>query len=467
MKQSLRVILIFGLILLSFAGCRSYYQINQDFQRLVYLEKYAEAEAVLAKSRKAKKERNKVLYLLERGYVLFMQGKHDASSKYFMEADLMMEDYRKRFGYEALSFILNPGVKPYKAEDFEEVLVHYYNAINFVKLNRTESALIELRRMNLVITAFADKYSKKPKYKEDAFAHLFMGLIYESTGDMNNAFIAYRNAYNVYERDYVPFFETAIPEQLKRDLVRSAAATGFKNEVSFYCKEFGWDEKEFANLKRQPELVLFWNNGFGPIKEKWSIDFTTLQNNDGSVSFVNNQLGFVFNFPAASLSDGDKQNLSSLRLFRISFPRYVQRPVFFTKAISSIGGKSYSFEMAENINAIAFKSLNDRFLREMSNALLRFAIKKGAEIALRKENSNAGAVLGLANAISEQADTRHWQTLPHSILYTRIPLELGANNLTFRAESPFGGVFTKEIQVSAGANRLYFEMVNTFRRSTP
>jgi hypothetical protein len=123
--------------------------------------------------------------------------------------------------------------------------------------------------------------------------------------------------------------------------------------------------------------------------------------------------------------------------------------------------------MAENITAIAFKSLNDRFLREMSNALLRFAIKKGSEIALRKENSNAGAVLGLANAISEQADTRHWQTLPHSILYTRIPLELGANNLTFRAESPFGGVFTKEIQVSAGANRLYFEMVNTFRRSTP
>ncbi|MBV6646903.1 MAG: hypothetical protein KI790_15710, partial [Cyclobacteriaceae bacterium] len=40
-----------------------------------------------------------------------------------------------------------------------------------------------------------------------------------------------------------------------------------------------------------------------------------------------------------------------------------------------------------------------------------------------------GFLVGVINAITERADTRNWQTLPHSIYYTRVPLKTGENKV--------------------------------------
>jgi len=50
-----------------------------------------------------------------------------------MKADRLTEDYRKQLGYDALSLLVNANVKPYKAEDFEVVLMHYFHTIAFLK----------------------------------------------------------------------------------------------------------------------------------------------------------------------------------------------------------------------------------------------------------------------------------------------------------------------------------------------
>jgi hypothetical protein len=211
------------------------------------------------------------------------------------------------------------------------------------------------------------------------------------------------------------------------------------------------------------ELILFWNNSLGPYKEEWSIDFTLTRVGDQFV-FMNPGLALSFSFPVNSVSQQDAVNLSSLSVYRIVFPRYVHRPLMYMSAHVRVGEKSYPLEMAENIDAIAFKSLNDRFAREMGAALLRFAVKKAAEMALRKENKDAGFVLGLANAISEQADTRNWQTLPNNISYARIPLEPGKNEILFKAQSKLYGKWRCDtIRIDAKKGRTYFEMVNTIK----
>ena len=118
--------------------------------------------------------------------------------------------------------------------------------------------------------------------------------------------------------------------------------------------------------------------------------------------------------------------------------------------------------MVENLDAIAFKSLNDRFGREMANALLRFAIKKASEMALRKENKDAATILSIANAISEQADTRNWQTLPNTVSYTRIPLNVGDNKIIFKAyKNGNSASYIDTIQVAALKGRKYLRVVNT------
>ena len=92
--------------------------------------------------------------------------------------------------------------------------------------------------------------------------------------------------------------------------------------------------------------------------------------------------------------------------------------------------------MAQNINEIAFSTLEDRMLREFSNSLLRLALKQTAEGQARKLNQNLGALLSVVNAVSEKADTRNWQTLPYTISYARVPLEEGENKIKLNNRTP-------------------------------
>jgi hypothetical protein len=84
------------------------------------------------------------------------------------------------------------------------------------------------------------------------------------------------------------------------------------------------------------------------------------------------------------------------------------------------------------------------FLKEMAKSLLRLAIKKGAEAALREESEEWASVLSIVNAATEKADTRNWQTIPHSIYYARVPIfnvEGTTKNLYFNTFSPEGRRF--------------------------
>jgi hypothetical protein len=79
-----------------------------------------------------------------------------------------------------------------------------------------------------------DKYgSDKNRYGRDAFANVMVGLLYAAGGDCNNAFIAYRNAMEIYETDYAANFNIQPPAQLKADILRTAYVTGFNEELDF------------------------------------------------------------------------------------------------------------------------------------------------------------------------------------------------------------------------------------------
>jgi hypothetical protein len=111
-------------------------------------------------------------------------------------------------------------------------------------------------------------------------------------------------------------------------------------------------------------------------------------------------------------------------------PRYSDRqPVYNEATLTTASGKSYPLEIAEDIDAIAHKTLHDRLLREMGKAILRLAVKKSIEAAATEKNDALGMLVSLANAVTEKADTRNWQTLPYEVGYTRIPLQNSDNQL--------------------------------------
>ena len=55
-----------------------------------------------------------------------------------------------------------------------------------------------------------------------------MGIIYQSSKDYNNAFIAYRNAVDVYENEYAKMFGMRVPQERKIDLLNTAKWTGLR-----------------------------------------------------------------------------------------------------------------------------------------------------------------------------------------------------------------------------------------------
>lgn len=419
-------LLLIGIFFIA-ASCATFYQINYEFNRNFETGELEEAAKVLDKNKKAAEGKARFLYFVNQGVINSLLGNYEESNAFFEQAYIFGEDYRQNHFATAASFLTNPNMVDYRGEDHEHLLLLYYKAINFLKLKDYEAALVECRRLNIRLGQLSDKYTSPNKYKQDAFVHNLMGIIYEAAGDVNNAFIAYRNAYEIYQSDYQKLFGLGAPEQLKEDLMRAAYLNNFQDELRRYEEAFG---KKYQPVKRNGgELVFFWNNGLGPVKAEWSINFSVIHGQGGLVTFANSEYGFNFPFYLGENENDKKDGLASLEFFRVAFPKYEERPVLFQSAEIENGGNTYKLEKAEDINAIAFKCLEERMLAEFGKSLLRVALKKAAEYQLRGENQDLGAALGILNALTEKADTRNWQTIPHSIYYTRVPLAEGAQNV--------------------------------------
>lgn len=420
--MKIRILTTFLLAIL--CGCATYYEQNLKLQGLITSGQFKAADKALVSDKKGEEGKNRYLYFCNRGVVAFMNGEYEISNSFFNKADLYSEDFRKTLGNSALALISNPMVKPYRPEDFEAVLVHFYKALNYIYLNDYEGALVECRRVNITLQKLNEKYKEnKNKYTRDAFAHCMMGLIYEAAGNTNDAFIAYRNSLEIYEKDYKTLFGIAVPEQLKQDLMRTAYQLGFGSELNFYETKFGLTYKPEDSEKGH--LVFFWLNGFGPVKDEWSINFTNTGYNDGWITLANEEHGLSFPIYIGNKSRNDQTAFKNLSFLRVAFPKYKERKPIFNKGHIAVNGESYPLEPAEDINAIAFQCLSDRMVREIGSGIARLATKKALEELARKENEHLGTILSIVNAMTEKADTRNWQSLPYSISYCRVPLDEG------------------------------------------
>lgn len=450
-------IFFLSFLCLALYSCSTYYKVNQDFNHNFEQGNLESAQKVLAEAKKLKKSKATSLHYMNQGVVASMLGQYEESNQFFEKAYLFIEDYQKNYLNEAVALVSNPMMAEYKPENHEELFIHYYKALNFIKMGQKEEALVECKRMDLKLQAFAEKYKSDKKYKRDAIIHTLMGLVYDANGEYNDAFIAYRNALTIYKEDYEKIFGISAPLQLKKDILRTAYLMNFDEELRQYEEEFGIKHK--PTPKGSGDVVYFWNNGLGPIKAEWSINFVIQRGHGGAVVFANEDLGLNFAFQMSD-DDYNSSGLGSLGILRVAFPKYEERIPINKTATVRVNGMQYPLELMEDVNAIAFKSLQQRMLKELGTSLLRLGLKKAAEYSVRKENEGLGAVVGIFNAITEKADTRNWQTLPHSIYYTRINLPEGEHSLQLLPERSGNASGLKPVEnkfdLKVSSGRTYF-----------
>jgi hypothetical protein len=392
---------------------------------------------------------------MNRGMVSFMLGEYQQSIDFLNQADYYIEDYRKNMGQQALALVSNPMVTAYKPEDFETIMVNFYKALGFLEIIDMESALVEVKRININLLQLNDKYAdNKNKYQRDAFAYNLMGMILDAAGDYNNAFIAYRNALEAYEEDYTSLFGMGAPSQLKKDLIRAAQKTGFGDQVAFFEEKFQMQPPP-TREDSTGELVFLWLNGMGPVKSEWALTVSNFGLSNGYLNMGNPELGLNYSFFVGNRSRNEQTAFKNLSFLRVAFPKYVERPPLFRNAKLEEKGTLYDLEIAEDINKIAFQCLQDRMVREVGNSLLRMATKRIMEELAQKENKNLGTIVSIVNAMTEKADTRNWQSLPHSIFYTRIPLSPGQHTLKLNLHGLSEQSRTITVDIQKGQTTFY------------
>jgi hypothetical protein len=282
--------------------------------------------------------------------------------------------------------LINPMMTTYLGEDMERFMMHYYKGLNYLYINQTSEAVVEARRITLVNNAQADEFKNKTnRYSKDAFAMNVQGMLYEAAGDINNAFIAYRNASDVYLKNNKKYYGVSLPNQLQQDVLRTANLMGFEGEQQQYEKLFNTTlQKDTSN---GGYLIVFVERGMAPVKREQN--FAITQNNNGLSRFyyvdeMGNQIDIPFDFGYYNTINANDTRLQSFRSFRVALPYYEVRYNNNNPITLTVNNQTYTSETAEDINAIAVSILKERMLKEFTNALARQITKKLIEVAAEK-----------------------------------------------------------------------------------
>lgn len=421
---------LFGLLLM--LACTTYYQRYAGYYRAFENGQFDKAKRYLEHTQAPR--RDQLLYYMNLGMAAFMAQHYEQANRYFEIAYRLGDDLSRNYFQEAAGILVDPNYAPYRGEDFELIMIHYYKALAWLKLGRYEEALVECRRVDIKLRLLASRYRSQYAYRQDAFFHLLMGLIYDANHDYNNAFIAYRNAWRSYKEIFEPLFGLKAPEQLRHDLLRTAYLSGLNEELSYFEQQFGMTYKP-AEQPAQGELVLLWHSGLAPLKVEREL-FFVVQTMGGWAHFYNELYNWHFRFP---IDRRQASSLSYMELFRVVLPGYQERPPVFSHAHIVYGTYNIALEPVQDVNALAFYSLQQRLGWELGAALLRMALRKAAEYNLARDSKELGRLTGWLLQGSQRADTRAWMTLPHTIHYARISLPAGRQSLRLQVRAATRG----------------------------
>ncbi|MFM5508900.1 COG3014 family protein [Aeromonas rivipollensis] len=379
-----------------------------------------------------------VLDQLERGRIAWLAGQDGVSKQGFAAADsrLAWEDnqaqYRLSHGLDqAGSLLTNDQTMAYRAPDYERTMLHHYLALNYLQRGDAEGALVEVRRANQVqeraLKARADEVRKAKEESEEAeadtaaegemrqlmsrgapeldrligqvkngfqnaYTFYFSGVLYEATGDLNDAWVDYQRGYQIAPDN----------QSLQDALLRLARLRGSVDELKETEKRVGRKAPPLA--RDQGQLVVLFEDGLIPARRE------------------------IFLPLPISTSSGD------FRTFTVAVPYYDNRASDTGPLTVSAGKQAGRTSSLVRLEALAAKDLQERLPGMLTRQALRLVAKEQLRRSAAKEGGDVGNILvGIFNTLSERADTRSWLTLPAEASSWQGMLPAGDVNLTLGA----------------------------------
>ncbi|MCL1836089.1 MAG: hypothetical protein FWG46_00930 [Treponema sp.] len=421
-----------GLSILSCASRRDFFRgldntvINNEFEAAISAIREGQQKKVPAYP-----ERNAVSLFLDKGMLEYYAGNYAQSALDLQEAErLIQEAFTKSVTADIASYIANDNTKEYPGEDFEDIYLSVFNALNYYKQGDVEGALVEIRKLTMA-SGKLDMLSRK----------------YEDAG---------RNAGEYAKKEFGDI-DIAIPEG-KGPVEFSNSALARYLSVLFYLADGNKDSARielgrlvdaFSNRKMYRHSIPGAIAGIIDVPDGKArlnvIAFTGL-------SPVKIEEQFVQYWPLM-------QN-PELRTPVFKLPAFIDRDHSGIQRIEvTVNGEKFELELLEDMGLVMKETFSAKFMNLFLKTYIRVMIKYvaadiAALAAAQSEQYGELARFLTANGAratvyaSESADIRMGRFFPNKAYVGGINLAPGAYDMIVR----FPGGHTREIAVEVKAN---------------
>ena len=388
-------------------------------------------------------EKDSILLFLDKGLLEHYAGNYVNSSNDLQNAERLIEEaYTKSLLENFFSYITNDNVKEYPGEDFEDIYINVFNALNYYNRGDIEGALVEIRKLSMS-SGKLDMLSRKYEYTDP-----FTG---ESLNEMTRR-------------------ETGIGELPQKGQVNftNSALARFLGAL-FYLGE---GNKEAARIEFDQLYAALSNRNIYHTPIPQAVE-QARSVPDGSARLN------IISFTGLSPIKKEELVVHYLPFFKhpvlqfaiFKLPAIVRRPSVINRIEVVIEGRSFDLELLEDIGAV----IEDTFTAHYSNiliktyirTLLKYAIADIAAIDARRRNGErSGLITALAARtamdLSEEADTRMSRYLPDKAYIGGINLDPGVYSVIinyYSGNNLIAGVEYRDVTVSQNTLNL-LESVN-------
>ncbi len=399
-RQGAVLLLVSGSAVL-FSGCASDKYLRSNGHRAMESHDFIRAAEEFSKEA-SKPGTNQLLFMLDEASARFANHQYKETTEILLRAEKLAEikDYTS-ISEEVGTLLTSDNVRGYKGEDFEKVLINVYLAMSYAAMGMTEDAQVEARKINLLLYRMINE--GKRNYQESPFARYLSALMWESSRQVNDAYIDYKKTAEL---------DSNFPD-IGRDLISGAMKLGFRDEQQEWREKYPQAQPRILKSK-EGEVIVFFEKGMGPVKIP----------RDGQDS---------------------------------SLPKFRSR--WFEEGGARLrvdGSQIADAHTALDIDALSTKYLEDRIGRMTAAKLGGLATKAAIAYGVGKlsKDQDLGVLAFIALAASDKADLRSWKSLPATLEMARMIVPAGNHQVELEVlghgGSPIRTVSFGNIEVGAG-----------------
>lgn len=392
-----------------------------------------EAALAIVENPKYYKNKERLLYYLDAG-ILHHYNEDWARSNELLDLaeDAFVELYTKSLTRAGASMLLNDNILEYAGEDYEDIYINVFKALNYLNLDDTEAAFVEVRKVDDKLSYLEQKHARiakemsedkdakievkagKNRFHSSALARYLSMALYKAAGKQDDARIDYDNilfAFNSQPEIY-PFSPPDIIHPQK------AKAGNVVRVLSFINRGPSKQAREL-HIHTSKDLLLI-----GSVDDDVELD---------AIPWEGIEEGYYFKF---------------------AVPYMQQAParIAFVEAVTQ-DGKRYRLQKLEDLNQVALRSFEIKepiiLLKSITRSVLKgLAAEEAKAQAEKRDSSLAASLLSLATDaavfLSENADLRLSHFFPQAALIAEIPLPEGEHNIRLEYFSQQGNMLYSE-----------------------